>query len=506
MDVDALDQIRRERDFYLRLLALGAQSEPEPFLREALSLVVGLTSTRRGYLEIRDERDGAEGSAWWLAHGCSESDVDQIRSNISRGIVAEAIATGETIVTDSAMLDERFMSRTSVQAGKIEAVLCAPIGGRAALGVVYLQNREQGGRFSDADRANAEMFAAHVAPLADRLFARRRLEERDDATRELRARHRLEGIVGRSAALADALRQAMLAAPLDVNVLITGASGTGKTQLARAIHANSPRAAGPFVEINCGAIPADLVESELFGAGKGAFTGADRDRAGKVAAAEKGTLLLDEIGELPYAQQAKLLQLLQSRSYSPLGSNAPVSADVRVIAATNADLEAAVRERRFREDLFFRLQVLPVRMPSLRERRSDLPDLAVALLAAVCERHRLPALALSRGALAAIESADWPGNVRQLENAVEAAAIRAAGGGASEVEAAHVFPGAEPDRGRADGTPLTFQEETRHFQRRLLERTLEECEWNVTEAARRLDLSRAHAYNLIQAFGLKRKS
>lgn len=503
MDVDAFEQIRRERDFYLRLLALGGQSEPEPFLREALSLVVGLTRTRRGYLEIRDERDGAEGAVWSLAHGCSESDVDQIRSHISRGIVAEAIATGETIVTDSAMLDERFMSRASVQVAKIEAVLCAPIGGRAALGVVYLQDREQGGRFSDADRANAEMFATHVAPLADRLFARRRLEERDDAMRELRARHRLEGIVGRSAALADAVRQAMLAAPLDVNVLITGASGTGKTQLARAIHANSSRAAGPFVEINCGAIPADLVESELFGAGKGAFTGADRDRAGKVAAAEKGTLLLDEIGELPYAQQAKLLQLLQSRSYSPLGSGAPVSADVRVIAATNADLEVAVRERRFREDLFFRLQVLPVRMPSLRERRGDLPDLAVGLLGAVCERHRLPALSLSRGALAAIESADWPGNVRQLEHAIEAAAIRAAGGGASEVEAAHVFPGTKTDRG---GAPLTFQEETRQFQRRLLERTLEECEWNVTEAARRLDLSRAHAYNLIQAFGLKRKS
>jgi Nif-specific regulatory protein len=223
---------------------------------------------------------------------------------------------------------------------------------------------------------------------------------------------------------------------------------------------------------------------------------------GKVAAAEHGTLFLDEIGELSPATQAKFLQLLQDREYYPLGGNKPVHADVRVITACNIDLQRAVTEGRFREDLYYRLYVLPVRVPSLAERRQDIRDLALYFCAAACERHRLPRLEPSRNVLRAIEATEWPGNVRQLMHAVEAAAIRAAGEGARQVELVHVFPDADEETAAPTKRP-TFQEATRQFQLDLLYDALERHDWNVNDAAQSLDLARSHVYNLIRAYKIR---
>jgi Nif-specific regulatory protein len=288
-----------------------------------------------------------------------------------------------------------------------------------------------------------------------------------------------------------------------VNVLLTGDSGTGKSQLAQVIHSNGPRANCPFVELNCAALPEGLIESELFGARAGAHSTAMKASPGKVAAAEGGTLFLDEIGELPLPAQAKLLQLLQSRRYYPLGASEAVDADVRVIAATNIDLEQAVADKRFREDLFFRLQVLPIRLPSLAERREDIKPLAERILRAVCQRHGFAELDQSPAALHAIQLAEWRGNVRELSHSLEAAAIRAAGEGVSQLERRHIFPDSRNDDREAAG--VTYQDATRDFQRELLIHTLEETEWNVAEAGRRLDLARSYVYTLIDTFGLKRQ-
>jgi len=501
-DTDELARVRRERDLYRRLLELGRRDEPEPFLREALGLIVEVTGARHGYLELHDE-DHTGTPRWSLAHGFTAEQLAGVRAAISGGIIAEALATGKTIVTPSALLDERFRARESVRLGQIEAVLCAPIGDDPPRGVLYLQNRAGHGFFSEDDRVWAETFARHLAPLVDRVLARQRERAGMDATAPVRATLRAPDVIGRGTALATALHHVALVAPLDVHVLLTGETGTGKSQLARVIHDNGPRATHPFVTLNCATLPETLIESELFGALPGAHSTATRRIEGKVESAERGTLFLDEIGELSHAAQAKLLHLLQAKQYYPLGGTRPLRANVRVIAATNTDLQQAVGERRFREDLFYRLQVLPIRVPSLAERREDIPLLATCFCAQACQRHSLPRLELSPNALHAAAAAAWPGNVRQLENAVEAAVIRAAGAHAEQVERAHLFPetAARPEA----NAPVTFQEATRCFQERLLHDALEAEGWNVVETARRLDLARSHVYNLIRAFGLERE-
>jgi transcriptional regulator with GAF, ATPase, and Fis domain len=503
MEPERLEEAQRERDLYRKLLDLGHQTEIEPFLDEALALVVEITGAQRGYLEVLDDRGPSFVTPLSIARGCSDVEVAQIRAAFSGGVIAEALATGKTIVTASALEDPRFRDRVSVRRNKIEAVLCAPIGAARPLGVLYLQGRDELGPFSERNRLDAERFARHVNPFVDRLLFERRRRDDTDPTRPFRKLLRAEGLIGRSEALAKVMRVVSLVAPLDISVLITGASGTGKTQIARLIHDNSPRAQHPFVEVNCSNLTANLLESDLFGSMPGAHSTATRRVEGKVAAAEGGTLFLDEVAQLEPGAQAKLLQLLQSMTYYPLGGAHPVQANVRVLAATNTDLKAAMARGEFREDLYYRLEVLPLRMPSLAERTGDVIDLANLFSARAVEELKLPELKMSPGALLAAEAAAWPGNVRQLGHAIQAAALYAKDEGVTQIERRHLFR--DPDTAPGVGVRLTFQEATWHFQKGYLDKTLGELSWNVSEAARALDLARSHVYNLIRAFRLERK-
>ena len=497
-----LDRVSAERDLFLGLLQLDARDDLQAFLEQALRLVLELADAEKGYLELHDEH--ADSPRWWIAVGCSDAEIEGIRDAISRGIIAQAVASGRTVATASAVTDPRFEAYQSVQVNRIEAVLCSPVGADRPVGVLYLQGRNRQGPFDAEDQRRAELFARHLAPLVDRVLAHHDERERADPTVPWRRQLEADNLVGRSAAMADVLRTVALVAPLDIGVLVTGPTGTGKTEVARAIHRNSARGDGPLVELNCAAIPETLVESELFGAVPGAATGVTRKMDGKVSAAEGGTLFLDEVGELPLASQAKLLELIHSRAFYRLGSNRKEQADIRILAATNKDLAEAVREGEFREDLYFRLAVLPLRLPSLAERPDDIPPLAEHLLGRCLRRHRLPRLALSPAGVVALTAAEWPGNVRELANTLERAAVLAAADRADSGEPRHLFPGGP---GAADGgESLTFQEATRRFQAQLVERTLEETGWNVSETARRLDLARSYLYDLIKAHGLQRKS
>jgi transcriptional regulator with PAS, ATPase and Fis domain len=290
-------------------------------------------------------------------------------------------------------------------------------------------------------------------------------------------------------------------------VLITGESGTGKELLARAIHFNSRRADRPLVTVNCGAIPEELLESELFGHVKGAFTNATANREGRFLAADGGTIFLDEIGDMSPNLQVKLLRVLQERTFEPVGSSKTLTTDVRVIAATNQDLAVAMRERRFREDLFFRLNVIPVEAPPLRERREDIPLLAQTFLDAASRNRPDPVTRFSPEALDLLTAHPWPGNVRELENLVERLVVTHGEG--EEITAADLpqdfhqpasIPVATP---QVPSTGLSFRDVVDDFEADLIRQALELTQWNKNRAAQLLGLNRTTLIEKIKKKGLE---
>jgi two-component system nitrogen regulation response regulator NtrX len=306
-------------------------------------------------------------------------------------------------------------------------------------------------------------------------------------------------MIGGSAAFDRVLDQATMAARSDARVLVEGESGTGKELLAAHIHAESPFAAGPFVKVNCAAIPTELIESELFGHEKGAFTGATSARRGKFELADGGTLFLDEVGDLHGSSQAKLLRVLQEGEFHRVGGEQSIRVTVRVIAATNRDLSELVQQQKFREDLYYRLCVVPVRMPPLRERRDDIRPLADYFLSEFCARNNFKSRRFSDAAFEALEDYSWPGNIRELRNTVERMAILTRG----EVLEAESVP-VEIRIARSAGTRGNLREAKESAEREHILRALEESKWNVSSAARVLGMERTNLHKRIRALGLVR--
>ncbi|MDM8522386.1 sigma-54 dependent transcriptional regulator [Desulfococcaceae bacterium HSG8] len=328
---------------------------------------------------------------------------------------------------------------------------------------------------------------AHKDLIQQNILLRQKLEEKTQC----------DEIIGKSDAMQEIFELISRVAPADSTVLITGESGTGKELVAQAIHGNSQRCYMPFIAVNCGALPDSLLESELFGYEKGAFTGAEHTKKGRFEMADKGTLFLDEIGDVSLKTQVDLLRVLQERKFRRLGGQDEIEADVRILAATNRDLKEAIRENQFREDLYYRLNVIHIHIPPLRERKEDIPLLARTFIRRYCLEMNKEPLKISDPALKLLTDYNWPGNVRELENIIERALV--IGGGKEIVSDDLPFSGKEPE-------PESYPKSLKMMEKVHIERILEETGWNISRAARELDIDRQTLYNKIEKYKLKRKS
>lgn len=330
-------------------------------------------------------------------------------------------------------------------------------------------------------------------------------DENVELKRRLREIYGFEGIIGRSAAMRRVFERAAAVAKSDANVLIDGETGSGKDLIARAIYKESARRDKPFVKVDCAALPETLLESELFGHERGAFTGATRAQTGRFEQADGGVIFLDEIGNLSPATQAKLLNVTQDRQFTRLGGERRINVDIRLISATNIDLEKAVADGRFREDLFYRLNVVPITIPSLRERREDIPLLVDAFIDRFCQENNRPNPGITAEAMEMLCSYDWPGNVRELENAIERTVILSGGGkiGAADLPARMSSRSATANAPRADiPVDMPLKKAVERFEAALISSLLRELGGSRDKTSRRLGVTRVTLYNKMKKYGL----
>ena len=538
-----------------RLLALAKRIAAEQDIGRLLDLAmqsaIEFTDAERGFVLLR-EADGAV-----RVRAAQNLDRDTVRAQhfrLSRSIADRVMSNGEAILSQDVIADERFRESDSIHDTAAKSILAIPIRSRdRVVGVVYLDKMRQGLSAFDSDDLGLLQDFGDVAAIAVEMRrvvkkmeaqgaelgrAKAALEQMADSLREdvaaksveiarveraldeknraLGLKYGFNNIVGRSPPMLrifDTLSQVM---DYPVPVLITGESGTGKELVARALHHGGARTKEPFMAINCTAIPENLLESELFGYQRGAFTGATADKEGLFVAARNGTVFLDEIGEMPVSLQGKLLRVLQEREVMPVGGRHTVKFEARVVAATNRDLKRMVSIGAFREDLFYRLNVVEVTLPPLRERVEDIPTLAEHFLRQFSKELALPSKRFSPDATRVMVAFPWQGNVRQLENAVKSSAILSRGEliDADELrlpETSHPV-GTGPQR-QAGLTPMepepsspgiaNREEWETHEKSRILD-ALVKCGWNKTLAAQELGFSRRNLYRKLERYGIER--
>ena len=516
----------------------------EAVLEAAMDAAISLTGAERGFIILPERgsergragaRDVAEDMRVRVARNIDRERVGHAREKFSRTIAERVLESGVPLLTLSAGDDDRLDGARSVLALRLQSVACLPIRIRGEVrGVIYLDNRWQRGRFSERDERlltafadqvgvaleNARMVAALEKQAEELRTAKEALERVSaDQAAALEAQdvevHRMKGllrarqgaraiaerfpeIVGESEALVSVLDTVERVARADLAVLVTGESGTGKELVARALHQRSRRHRGPFLTVNCGAIPAGLLESELFGHTRGAFTGAVSAEQGLFRAAHRGTVFLDEIGDLPLSLQVKLLRALQEHTVRPVGGTADIPIDVRFVAATNRVLRDSVASGAFREDLYYRLAGVEIEVPPLRARREDIPLLVRHFLARLAGEPGFPTRDIDARALTALSRHPWPGNVRELENVLRAAVVLAEG---DVIRVSDLPPEvaagltAGPPVGRA---PVESESEFRDDEKRRILRALEANGWNRARAARALGMPRSTFYRRLR--------
>jgi transcriptional regulator with GAF, ATPase, and Fis domain len=516
---------------------LAAETELKPLLELIVDSAVALIEAERGFLLLSASSTGASGEETIrnpadlevrLARSFDRSDIPVPQSRLSAGLCQQALSTGRPVLSMDAGQDDRFDAMVSVEDLRLRSVLCLPILlAERVTGVLYVDNRMRSGAFSEDDLDVAEHFAALAAVAIrnarqvdtmrvnnealqlsgdqiQRLNASlgRKVRDRDaelavvrrELTRE-RGRYDYNEIIGTSSAMRKVFQVLDRVIESDLPVRISGASGTGKELIARAIHKNGARSERPFVCENCAAVPDSLLESELFGHVKGAFTGAVRNRRGLLQQADGGTLFLDEVGDMSVEMQKKLLRVLQEGEVRPVGSTATEKVDVRIVVASHRDLLELVGQGRFREDLYYRLNVLTVDLPPLRDRIEDIPLLAESLLVRASREANCDPPSVTPEVVAALASHDWPGNVRELENEMRRLVVLADGVVRLEHLSTQILEGSgETKRSEAADLVVRVEGDLRaavaQFEASAIRVALDDAEDNKSRAAESLGISR----------------
>jgi transcriptional regulator with GAF, ATPase, and Fis domain len=510
------------------LASLTAQINRDPtspdLFMDLVDAAVQLTGGQRGFL-ILCHRDGMQFAA---ARGIEKSELDRPEFEVSWSIAVKVGTEGEPLLTMNALSDPRFENLASVEQLGLRSVLCVPVRSASQiLGVIYVDHRVEDSVFTGQDITLLRMFADQAAiaitnrnlvqslkekalqveSLNQRL--KHELHDRDETISSLRhsldaqggdAYFEYEAIVGASKAITDLKQLLRKVSPSEFTVLIEGESGTGKELVARCIHRNSTRFRQPFVTINCATIPETLLENELFGHVRGAFSGADRPRKGLFEAAHKGTLFLDEVSEMTPAMQSRLLRVVQDGEVRPVGGKDAIRVDVRIVAASNRDLAGMVASGEFREDLFYRLRVLTVPVPPLRRRREDLPTLIEHFLSQACGGAPIPPV--PAGMMAAFEAYRWPGNVRELENQIRRLLVMGEGGLDEALLPEHILDScSDPSVSHSEVQDLGELVEA--IEVREITRALARADGNKSRAAELLGITRFTLQRKLDKYGLK---
>jgi transcriptional regulator with GAF, ATPase, and Fis domain len=485
-----LSGLRKLFDFSEKLMT---QRKLDELLEAMLDAVIEVTGAEKGLILLLEE--GGSGAAPGSSPGAGEGGAGKPVIRASRHVKREAIADGSGAISDSivrrvletgrpvivsdALSDAQFGSSESVLALQLSSVMCAPLISQGQVtGAMYVGNDRVKGLFERSQLDVLAIFAGQASLILQNAMLLSALRaDKEKLAAELTDK-RFGDIIGVCPGMLDVFRKLTKVSTTDISVLITGETGTGKELIAREVHRRSNRATGPFIVINCGAIPENLIESELFGHVKGAFTGAVASRPGKFQLADKGTLFLDEIGELPPNLQVKLLRALQERIVIRVGDSRPEKVDIRVVAATNRVLEEEIRTGRFREDLYYRLNVVNIWLPPLRERGDDVLIIAKALLSKYADELHSSVQGFTPAALAAIKKHPWPGNIRQLENRIKKALVLC--------ERTLLSP-EDLDLGQNSENPiLPLEKAKEEFQRKYVLEVLERNNGNRTQTARDL--------------------
>ncbi|MFW6368154.1 MAG: sigma 54-interacting transcriptional regulator [Spirochaetota bacterium] len=496
-----VDPERFETLIELNTLINSDYSDPKALLTKIVESATRLTDGEASSLLLVNPEN--QKLYFEVAIGSKADDIARFSLNKGEGIAGWVFENNRSLSVNDVEEDPRFFADISRAVGfETRSILAVPMRVKeTVVGVIEILNKRGGRPFTDVDLWWLETFANQAALALQNARSYQKVKEQVDVlSDQITTEQGYHTFVSRSPVMEEKLELIHRVAPTDSSVLILGESGVGKELFAEQLHLKSHRRSGPFVRVNCAALPEGLLESELFGHVKGAFTDASSDRRGRFELADGGTIFLDEIGDVPLPVQAKLLRVLQERSFEKLGSSETRTVDVRIVAATNRDIEEAVDNGSFRRDLYYRLNVLPLYIPPLRERPEDITELATFFLKKFNHETKKQIRGFSGEAIETLLSYSWPGNVRELENAIERAVVIAQGEHISPSDL--VLPtGERANEERYRGR--TLKESVTLFKRQFIRSTLERHNWNQTEASRELGIQRTYLSRLVKELEIK---